>query len=278
MVKVLILGKGFIGNKLAKYLQENNVDIFHIAQNEIDYTRHTTLSMLLREYNFSHVVNCCGYTGKPNVDGCENNKEDCWKYNVTVASYIDRLCHCYGRKIIHISSGCIYTGYEKEFTETDVPNFGLFNPNSSFYSKSKHALESVVNTNFSTVFRIRMPFTNLKEDKNYIYKILKYDNLLSMPNSLTSVTDLCSVVQQFIEEHRPGIFNVVNPQPAEAKEIVTLLKKYNHINPNWKFVEYKDLDIIANRSNCILSSDKLKTIGLCLPDTFESLEKCIKEL
>ena len=36
--------------------------------------------------------------------------------------------------ILHISSGCVYIGHQKDFTEEDVPNFD-FN-NGSFYSGS----------------------------------------------------------------------------------------------------------------------------------------------
>lgn len=278
MVKALLLGKGFVGKKLGAYLIEQGVDIFHIAQNEIDYTSHYTFSTLLRDYNFTHIINCCGYTGKPNVDSCETNKDECWKYNVTVAEMIDRLSYCFGKRCIHISSGCVYTGYEKEYTEQDTPNFGLYNPESSFYSKSKHALETVIDTKSSAILRIRMPYTGIHEDKNYLIKILKYDNLISMPNSVTSIDDFCIFVSKFVNDFKPGIYNVVNPQPIESKEIVNILQKYNLVNVNWKFIEVKDLNVIANRSNCVLNTDKIKSIGLCLPDTRESIERSIKSL
>lgn len=277
-MKVLVLGKGFIGSKLIDFLRLKDVDTFGIAQNEINYTSSRALANLLRDYNFTHVINCCGYTGVPNVDGCESNKEDCWKYNVVIASKIDSLVKYYNKKMIHISSGCIYTGYEKEFEETDVPNFGLFNPQSSFYSKTKHAFETIIDTHCSAIFRIRMPFTGLRENKNYLYKLLKYDNLISMPNSLTGVNDLNELVYKFILDFRPGLYNVVNPQPLTAKEIVDIMKKYNINNVNWKFIDISNLNTVANRSNCVLSANKLKSLGLSLPDTLVSLENCIKSL
>ena len=43
------------------------------------------------------------------------------------------------RLLAQISSGCIYNGYEKRFTEEDEPNF-TFN-NGSFYSGSKALCE-----------------------------------------------------------------------------------------------------------------------------------------
>ena len=276
MIKVLILGKGFIGTKLIRFLEENNIDVFSVSQNQIDYTTPKTLAALLRDYNFSHVINCCGFTGRPNVDGCEDNKSLCWYLNVVVASNIDKLCNTYNKKLIHISSGCIYSGYEKDFTETDEPNFGLFNSNSSFYSKTKHAFETVIDKSRSAVLRVRMPFTNLNEDRNYLTKILKYDNLINFKNSITCVDDLNSLILKFLYDFKPGIYNAVNPQPINAEEVVSILKKHNIANPNWKFVNVNELNLKANRSNCVLNTDKLKGLGLCLPDTFTSLERCIK--
>jgi len=277
-MKVLILGKGFIGSKLGFFLQQKNVDTFHISQQEIDYTQYKTLSSLLRDYNFTHVVNCCGFTGTPNVDGCENNKSECWKLNVVTSQNIDALVNNYNKKIIHVSSGCIYTGYEKKFTEEDEPNFGLFNPNSSFYSKTKHAFETLIDTTRSSILRIRMPVTPLKENKNYLYKLFMYDNLISYKNSITCIDDLNNLILSLINDFTPGILNAVNTTPITALEIVKLFKKYNKVNPNWNFVEVKDLNIVANRSNCVLSTEKLKEKGLEFSNTFETVEKYIQQL
>lgn len=276
MVKVLILGKGFIGKKLIAFLEQKKIDVFSISKDEIDYTKSKTLATLLRDYNFSHVINCCGYTGRPNVDGCEDNKSLCWNLNVVVAANIDKICNTYNKNLIHISSGCIYSGYDKEYEETDEPNFGLFNPSSSFYSKTKHAFETVIDIHRSAVFRVRMPFTNLNEDRNYLTKLLKYNNLINFKNSITCVDDLNTLILNFLFDFKPGIYNAVNPQPLNSGEIVSIFKKYNLVNPNWKFVDVSELNLKANRSNCILNTDKLKSLGLCLPDTVSSLERCIK--
>lgn len=278
MRKILILGRGFIGTKLFNFLTEKNLDVLAFNQNILDYTNEYKLASFLRENNFTHIINCCGYTGVPNVDGCESNKDLCWKYNVIVSSLIDKLSTRYNIKAIHVSSGCIYSGYEKDFEETDIPNFGLYNPSSSFYSKSKHAFETIFEKNHNVILRIRMPFTSLRESKNYLYKILKYDNLISFKNSLTSVDDLNEFILKFLDVYQPGIYNVVNPTPLCAEDIVSIFKSIKKVNPNWQFVQTKDLNIVANRSNCVLSADKIKSLGLGLTNTIESVEKCIKLL
>lgn len=278
MTNVLILGVGFIGTFLKEFLKTKNYNVIAIQQNIANYTDEKILTHILKTYKFEFVINCCGYTGRPNVDGCERNKNECWFYNVTVGSLIDRLCAQFGKKCIHVSSGCIYTGYDKAFTEEDIPNFGIFNPNSSFYSKSKHAFETVADIKTNAILRIRMPFCMQNLERNYLLKILKYDKLISYNNSLTCVEDFCAFVDKLIQNFVPGIFNVVNPQPMNALEITNLLKKNGKENINWSFVTPSDLDIIAQRSNTCLSTEKINKLNFQLPDTELSLQKCIKAL
>ena len=74
-----------------------------------------------------------------------------------------------------------------------------------------------------------MPFSEKFSDRNYINKILKYDNLISYRNSLTNIDDLNEFIYKFINlKITPsyGIYNVTNHGSATAKEIVDILKKY----------------------------------------------------
>ena len=43
-----------------------------------------------------------------------------------------------------------------------------------------------------------------------------------------------------------------------TEEVIDILKEYDIENKEWKFVDYKKLDIKCNRSNCILSNEKAK--------------------
>jgi dTDP-4-dehydrorhamnose reductase len=280
MHKVLILGLGYVGNKLKAYLERHNVTVTALNQKNFNYACEDTLRKYLSNQSFDYVINCCGYTGVPNVDACELNKEACWHLNVVTGLMINRVCTELNIKHIFVSSGCIYTGYTKDFTEEDVPNFGLYNKESSFYSKSKHALETVFNFSNSAILRIRMPFDGELENKNYLYKIYKYSSLISYDNSLTFLPDLCRFILNFMDnsKFKPGIFNIVNTERFNAIQIVEMFKKYNCINPNWQFVNMSDLDIVAGRSNCVLSTRKIQEMNLELLNTSRAVETAIQLL
>lgn len=281
-MKILILGKGYIGNYLAKGNTEHQ--IVHISKSDVNYEDPDTFVNFLHKESkypkphFDWIINCSGYTGRPNVEGCETDKENCYHYNVTVPLFITRVANNFKIPIIHIGSGCIYDGYSKWYKEEDLPNFGSDSHHSSFYSKTKDAFEKLSQHLDRYIFRIRIPFNGIPEPKNYLWKILNYDNLISHQNSVTNVDDLVNFVYKFIEEKRPlGIYNVTNKWGIEAKDIVKLMKDYDLINPKWEFVSVKDANFKVGRSNCLLDTSKIEELGLGLPDVKESLEKAVKQ-
>jgi dTDP-4-dehydrorhamnose reductase len=284
MKKIVIIGKGYIGNYLSKYLIKNPYfNIIHISKKDVDYTNPKIFEKFISEIGnkefVSHVINCSGYTGTPNVDSCEDHKEECFKYNVTVPLYITKVCNRLNIPIIHIGSGCIYSGYDKIYEENDPTNFGVDAYNSSFYSKTKDSFEKLSARMNRYIFRIRIPFNSVAEPKNYLYKLLNYDSLISKQNSLTCVDDLLVFIKNFLlaETTIPhGIYNVVNRGSIDASTIVDMLKEEGLVNDNWKFVSVKDMNFRVERSNCILSTKKIEDIFLPMPDVNHSIIKCIK--
>jgi len=279
---ILILGGGFIGNHLQRFLQGSFFNLKHITKEILDYSNKEVFKKYLLQENPDFVINCSGYTGRPNVDGCEQNKQDCFKYNVEVPLLVQSVCHELSIRHIYVSSGCIYTGYDKEFTEEDEPNFGIFNSESSFYSKTKHIFElaNKFNNENLAILRIRMPFTHTLEDKNYLTKIYSYNNLISMRNSLTYIDDLNKFIYYLVRGYnfKPGIYNVVNDNAMEARDIIEIFRANEINNPSWNIIDVKDLNVKANRSNCVLSNAKVKQLGFNFTDTNVALDICIKNM
>lgn len=289
-MNVLILGKGYVGTALARCLSAC-YNVTCLSKDEYDYTSRSKLFMYLNKpgRQFAFVINTCGYTGRPNVDACESNIEDTWHYNVIVPVNIQKTCKDSGVKLIHVSSGCIYDGYEKQYTEEDDPNFGLLNPDSSWYSKTKHACEMMLLDREVYTFRIRMPFCETWSERNVLTKLIKYDNVINQLNSLTNLEDFCGFIMYFMADvfegtsarvPEYGIYNVVNPQPLETSEMTKVLNDYRLGNPNWNSVNLEELykTTKAKRSNCVLSDAKIASYDLKLPDTMKSLVRCVEKM
>lgn len=275
--KVLILGKGYVGSYLLANMEKNPaISVECYSKADIDYTDEYYLHDLLKEHQIDYLINAQGFTGRPNVDQAEIMKEDCWKYNVQIPLMFSRVCKRFDVQPIHISSGCIFTGYSKAWSEADNPNYGVFNPDASFYSKSKHAFESV--NDFGITIRIRMPFCDVLHDRSYLTKIHKYDNLIQAVNSKTYIPELVDFIETLVEDERTGTdtIHLCNPVPLDTKSVIDIMKRYGLENPNWKFVDFAELGCKANRSNCTLDTTKIREeYGYILSTEEEALHKSL---
>lgn len=265
--RVVILGSGYIGNSINNYLADRGWMVSLLSSKTLNYHDKSVLNKHLCNIFPDVVINCSGFTGRPNVDEAESRKNDCWNLNVSSPLLINKICNNIGIKYVHISSGCIYTGYDKMFTEKDGPNFGLFDE-SSFYSKTKHAFELMSKDLGLTnkIIRIRMPVSPDSNPRSYPNKILNYDNLIDFKNSKTYIPDLCNFVENLLAVNTIGfwvgqdIYNVVNPDPLYTSEVTEIMEKAGKSNPKWKFVDVKSLNMKAPRSNCVLDGSKADQI------------------
>lgn len=280
-MNILLLGSGFIGSFLFKHLSSCGHSVVLKSKTDVDYTSRKVLRDYLKKSSFNFVINCSGYTGSPNVDACEIFKTDCYFYNTLVPLNIAQVCEEQKIKLINISSGCIYTGYDKVYTEKDYPNFGIKNWDSSFYSYTKHHCEEILKPYHCITLRIRMPFCGIDHPKNLITKILKYDKIIDLENSATCIEDLCEFVDKLLKHKNVkrlrGPINVVNSGSITGKQISEYLQKEGFVNKNWSIVDISELPIVANRSNCVLSDNLIQGLGLGLPPAARSLHLCIKQ-
>lgn len=281
MNNIVILGEGFVGKNLAKHFEDKNIPYNIFSKQRFDYTNSREFHNYIQntKSDIKCIINASGYTGVPNVDACEDNKELCWNLNVGYPLQVLQTCTHFNIPVVHIGSGCIYSGYDKDYTEQDEPNFGANSNVSSYYSKCKDWFEIMSRRHTCHVLRIRIPFSSENTPKNYFSKLLKYNNLINETNSVTSIADFNVFVEKFVSkiyEMPYGFYNVVNTQPVRAEQVVDIMKEFGLKNPNWKYIDVKNLDTKANRSNCVLSTEKIKSFGLELPNTIESLRRDVE--
>ena len=260
----IILGKnGYIAEAMIKELKSRNLPHVAWSRTDVDYTDSTELKYNLYILGDDlHIINCAGYIGKPNVDACELAKADCIEGNVLLPAMLAELCNEKKYDFTQISSGCIYGGYEKDFSEDDVPNFDF--QNGSFYSGTKALAEKVVlqNNPNSYIFRLRIPFDEFESPRNYLTKLLSYDTLLDAENSLSHRADFAKYSIDLIEQGVPkGIYNIANKGSVTAKHVTELFKLHKLSNKDFTFFSNLDAfmsEITAPRSNCVLDTSKIE--------------------
>ena len=281
---ILFGSNGYVGSEFKKQLDELKLPVFHWPN-----AKTTTFADLEKWYDESGypligaVINAAGYTGKPNVDACELNKEDTIHGNIVWPQILTDWCMLNDIPLTHISSGCIYEGRRVDgtpFTEEDVPNFSFAQNNCSFYSGTKVIGEQVVKKwEKHYIWRLRIPFEEFDNSRNYISKILKYEKLLQAKNSISNKQEFVSACIQTILDKVPyGIYNIVNTGYITTDLLIEKLKKtiakdkiFTVINEEELYKNYAK----APRSNCVMSNRKLLETGIKMKSVDESIDYCL---
>lgn len=264
--KILILGNGYIGNRLHEELDVELSDkrIHTLADAEEE----------IKRFNPGIIINCIGYTGR-NVDDCELDRDKTLAANTFVPIILGEAAWRNKIKLIHISSGCIYHfdhSRDKPIDEEKAPDFFEL-----FYSRTKIYAEAALKTLFKKcpilVVRIRVPLDNRPHPKNLLAKLIKYKRIIDIPNSVTYVPDFIKALKHLIEIDAEGLYNVTNKGALCYPELLDVYKKYV---PDFEYrvIDYKELNLV--RTNLILSTQKLEQSGFKVRDIKEVFEECVK--
>src|SRR6266487_4219406 len=289
---ILLLGAtGYIGQAFARELMRRRWDFRPLSRREVDYSRFETLLEFLRSNKPSFVLNAAGFAGQPNVDACETARADTLQGNTLLPITIADACAATGTPWGHVSSGCIYCGaYIVEggrraiesdltkadlraliercpsalqgFTEEDEPNFTFRRPPCSFYSGTKALAEEALRKHPNGfLWRLRIPFDELDEPKNYLSKLLHYARLYDNFNSLSHRGDFVRACLDLWELRAPfGAYNLTNPGFITARQAVALLQRLLRLNRTFDFFasddEFYKVAARTPRSNCVLDVSK----------------------
>lgn len=150
MKKILITGSnGLLGQKLIyQLIGYPEFEVFATSRGEnrtIVKKRYTYIPLDITDeqevnetFDFVKpdiVINTAAMT---NVDACEDDKEGCWKLNVTAVEYLVKACEKHNSHLIHLSTDFIFDGEDGPYDETAAPN------PLSYYGESKLASEQIV--------------------------------------------------------------------------------------------------------------------------------------
>ncbi|KAK8043536.1 NAD dependent epimerase/dehydratase [Apiospora rasikravindrae] len=276
-------GKGWVAGHLEELLKKQGKEVYTTTVRMED---REAVKAELEKVKPTHVLNCAGSTGRPNVDWCEDHKEETMRSNVIGTMNLTDCCFQAGVHCTVFATGCIYH-YDDEhpiggkgFLETDLANF-----KGSFYSETKGHVEEIMKyyTN-CLILRLRMPVSDDLHSRNFVTKISKYDRVVDIPNSNTILTDLLPASILMAEHKDTGVYNFTNPGAISHNEVLSLFKEIVRPEFTWKnfTVEEQSKVIKAGRSNCMLDTtkleNKLKEYNYTVPEVHEAYRKCFERM
>jgi dTDP-4-dehydrorhamnose reductase len=266
--KILILGKGFIGERLQKALNCRITNSFIKSYEDT--------GKIIKKYKPKIIINCIGRTGKRNVDDCELDINGVLLANSFVPVILAEACLRNNIKLVHISSGCIFNfDYKKDkpIKETSEDYFFKL-----FYSRSKiyaeRAIEKLARDYNILVVRIRIPLINAKHPKNLLDKLIKYNKVIDIPNSVTYIPDFAKAIKHLLGIGARGIYNVVNRGDLRYPKLMRVYQKYIPAH-KFKTIALKRLGLV--RTNLLMSTRKLEKSGFKVRNINSVLKECVKE-
>jgi len=309
---ILLLGaSGYIGRAFLAELKKRGWDCLTLSRHDVDYTSFPVLVDFLRRTRPHFVINAAGFTGRPNVDACEARRAETLLGNVMLPLTVAHACAITDIPWGHVSSGCIYNGANllidgewriepdlsppamrdlfhctperfRGFTESDEPNFTFRSQSCSFYSGTKALGEEVVRgIGQSYIWRLRIPFDENDDERNYITKLLRYPRIYQNINSLSHRGDFVRTCLDLWAVRAPfGVYNVTNPGAVSTAQVIDMIRCT--LQPAREFSFWRDdaefyrLGAATPRSNCILDVSRLIAEGVVVRPVQEALRHALE--
>jgi dTDP-4-dehydrorhamnose reductase len=282
---LLLGGSGYVGTAFRKLFDREGIPYTCWSRKEVPYTQREVLQRQLRELRPDFIINCAGYTGKPNVDACELHKADCLEGNAVFPGMLKEVCQELAIPFGHVSSGCIYSGARPDgsgFTETDPPNFCFRTNHCSFYSGTKALGEECLEGyDAAYIWRLRIPFDHFDNPRNYLSKLLRYECLLEATNSISHLDEFVSACYQTWARRVPfGIYNVTNTGHVTTRQVVAMIQEELKVAKEFRFFasedEFMQRAAKTPRSNCIMDNRKLLATGIPMRSVEDSIRHSLR--
>jgi 3,5-epimerase/4-reductase len=290
-MKVIIYGSnGWIASYLKNHLLNQSIE-FYCSEHRVDDEK-LIEEELLRE-NPTHMLCMIGkthgtYEGNyiPTIDYLEKpgKLQENIRDNLYCPLILAFLAQKHSKHLTYFGTGCIFNyddthpfaDQSNGFNEEDKPNFF-----GSSYSIVKGFTDRLMHQFDSSVLniRIRMPITADYNKRNFITKIISYDKICSIPNSMSVLPDILPIIVQMMLNKETGTYNMVNPGLISHNEILELYREIVNPNFTWKnfTIDEQDQILASKRSNNYLSTDKLSN-KYSIPDIKDSIRLIMHEL
>ncbi len=281
-MKILFFGsKGWIGGQFLEYLNKLNEPI-EIIETNARADNEILVKDLILAHSPTHIISFIGRThgeGINTIDYLEQEGKliENVKDNLYAPLVLSTLAEKNNIHYTYLGTGCIFDNEDppsRLFKETDNPNFF-----GSSYSIIKGFTDRLMKLSSKTLnLRIRMPINSQNHHRNFITKIINYDKICSIPNSMTVLPTIYPIIYDMMKNETTGTFNLTNPNYISHNEILEMYREIK--DPEFKWTNFSKEEqnqvLKSKRSNNCLDTTKIQELYPDFPDIKKAVRECIE--
>lgn len=261
-MKCLVTGAaGQLGYDIVKKLEELGASYLAPNIDEMDITNGEVVDEVINAYKPDVIFHCAAYTA---VDKAEDEKDICYKVNVTGTENIVDAARRNNSKVVYISTDYVFDGTKDGVYQIDDQT----NP-VNYYGYTKFLGEEKVRT-LEDYLVVRISWVFGINGKNFIKTMLKLSetkNELSVVSdqvgSPTYTEDLAKLLIEMVQKNKKGTFHATNEDYCSWYEFAKYIFEINGKDVNVNPVLTKDYVTAAKRPlNSKMSKQKLEEEGL----------------
>ncbi|TXH43070.1 MAG: NAD-dependent epimerase/dehydratase family protein [Desulfurellales bacterium] len=278
-MQLILIGAGYIGSVFASEAERRGWGVRRVTHDEAQSWAFR-YSLSCESNDFRVVVNCAAYIKDGRADSCEDNKADTVLGNLVLPARLADACYDAKVPLLHVSTACMYNGDNggTGWTEEHTPQLSWrARSDCGTYVASKQLAEEVLlQQGYSWICRVRLPFDNIDNPRNFLSKIRNYEKVYDNINSLAHRGEFVEACLSMIEKRVPfGIYNVLNPGAIWTHDIIDMMNRREHLKREfvyWDDKEFMELVARTPKSNCTISVKKLLATGIKMRQVGEAVE------
>ena len=289
-MKFLVYGsKGWIGQQLIDELKKRKFDYVEGSARAIN--QEVLLEEIIR-VNPTHIISLIGRThgsvtdkNYTTIDYLQDSSRvsENIRDNLYSPLVLAILCEKLDIHFSYFGTGCLFEydethpfGQEETgFKESDTPNFfgSHYSTVKGYTDQLMHLLGNSLN------LRIRMCLTPSPNWRNFITKLVTYEKICSIPNSMSVLPDLIPLAVDMAVNKVTGTVNLTNPGLITHDEILEMYKEIVDPEFTWKNMTLEEQTnlLAAGRSNNYLDASKLKELCPTVKHIKVAVRDCLIE-
>ena len=289
MNKFLLYGsKGWIGQQVVEHIKNLGLEYVEGKERAVDQT---ALIKEIEEVDPTHIISFIGRThGNPGDKGYTSAHDylqhqerfmDNLRDNLYSPVALAVLCEKKSIHFTYLGTGCLFEYDENHpvgdestgFLEDDVPNFfgSNYSTTKGFTDRLMHLLDHTLNV------RIRIGLSSEPSWRNFITKLITFEKICSLPNSLSVLPDVIPLMVDMAIRKVTGTVNLTNPGLITHNEILEMYRDIVDPELTWTnmTLEEQTALLAAKRSNNYLDPTRLMELCPQVKHVKDAVRDCL---